>query len=153
MIKNFTASRTSQTNKKNNPLGECLQLFILIYIFCFSGYHVAFELFDSRTPGCPPEFLNIPIPEGDPIFDPTGTGTVLLPFQRGPWQKDSGQSPSNPRIQVLITDSYQHEMTHLFILSPNCGPQKQSVNVDCKLQATLEHFTPCYTTSLFSEAE
>lgn len=70
----------------------------------FFGYHVAFELFDSRTPGCPPEFLNIPIPKGDPIFDPAGTGTVLLPFQRGPWQKDSGQSPSNPRIQVnLVT--------------------------------------------------
>ncbi|XP_013876952.1 dual oxidase 1 [Austrofundulus limnaeus] len=66
----------------------------------FFGYHVAFEIFDSRTPGCPPEFMNIQVPEGDPIFDPTATGKVLLPFQRGQRDKESGQSPSNPRIQV-----------------------------------------------------
>ncbi|XP_037539498.1 dual oxidase 1 [Nematolebias whitei] len=66
----------------------------------FFGYHVAFEIFDSRTPGCPPEFLNIQVPKGDPVFDPTATGNVLLPFQRGQWDKESGQSPSNPRTQV-----------------------------------------------------
>ncbi|XP_037833973.1 dual oxidase 1 [Kryptolebias marmoratus] len=66
----------------------------------FFGYHVAFEIFDSRTPGCPPEFMNIRVPKGDPVFDPTGTGKVLLPFQRGQWDKESGQSPGNPRTQV-----------------------------------------------------
>uniref|UniRef100_A0A3B4Z7W2 NAD(P)H oxidase (H2O2-forming) n=1 Tax=Stegastes partitus TaxID=144197 RepID=A0A3B4Z7W2_9TELE len=71
----------------------------------FFGYHVTFEIFDSRTPGCPPEFMNIPVPKGDPIFDPTATGEVLLPFQRGPWDKESGQSPSNPRTQVLYGSS------------------------------------------------
>ena len=55
--------------------------------------------------------MNIPVPKGDPVFDPAATGKVLLPFQRGPWDKDSGQSPSNPRTQVLITDSYQYEVT------------------------------------------
>lgn len=72
----------------------------------FFGYHVAFEIFDSRTPGCPPEFMNIPVPKGDPIFDPTATGNVLLPFQRGPWDKESGQSPSNPRIQVNLVTAW-----------------------------------------------
>ncbi|KAE8296174.1 Dual oxidase 1 [Larimichthys crocea] len=72
----------------------------------FFGYHVAFEIFDSRTPGCPPEFMNIPVPKGDPIFDPTATGKVLLPFQRGPWDKESGQSPSNPRTQVNLVTSW-----------------------------------------------
>ncbi|XP_061578582.1 dual oxidase 1 [Cololabis saira] len=66
----------------------------------FFGYHLAFEIFDSRAPGCPPEFMNIQVPRGDPVFDPTATGTVILPFQRGPWDKESGQSPSNPRTQV-----------------------------------------------------
>uniref|UniRef100_H3C2A7 NAD(P)H oxidase (H2O2-forming) n=1 Tax=Tetraodon nigroviridis TaxID=99883 RepID=H3C2A7_TETNG len=66
----------------------------------FFGYHVTFEMFDSRTPGCPPEFMNIPVPKGDPVFDPTATGKILLPFQRGPSDKDSGQNPSNPRTQV-----------------------------------------------------
>lgn len=72
----------------------------------FFGYHVAFEMFDSRTPGCPPEFMNIPVPKGDPVFDPTSTGTVLLPFQRGPWDKESGQSPSNPRTQVNLVTAW-----------------------------------------------
>ncbi|KAM6937988.1 dual oxidase 2 [Xenentodon cancila] len=66
----------------------------------FFGYHLAFEIFDSRAPGCPPEFMHIQVPKGDPVFDPTATGKVFLPFQRGPWDKESGQSPSNPRTQV-----------------------------------------------------
>uniref|UniRef100_A0A8D3BL71 NAD(P)H oxidase (H2O2-forming) n=1 Tax=Scophthalmus maximus TaxID=52904 RepID=A0A8D3BL71_SCOMX len=72
----------------------------------FFGYHVSFEVFDSRHPGCPPEFMNIPVPEGDPVFDPAATGKVLLPFQRGPWDKESGQSPSNPRTQVNLVTAW-----------------------------------------------
>nr|XP_006628861.1 PREDICTED: dual oxidase 2-like [Lepisosteus oculatus] len=66
----------------------------------FFGYHVVFEILDSRRPGCPPEFMNIPIPLGDPVFDPNGTGNVLLPFQRNQWDKETGQSPNNPRTQL-----------------------------------------------------
>ncbi|XP_057693163.1 dual oxidase 1 [Corythoichthys intestinalis] len=66
----------------------------------FFGYHVAFEIMNSRTPGCPPEFMNIPVPKGDPAFDPNGTGSVLLPFMRGSWDKSTGQSPGNPRTQI-----------------------------------------------------
>ncbi|KAM3870374.1 dual oxidase 1 [Diretmus argenteus] len=72
----------------------------------FFGYHVTFEIFDSRTPGCPPEFMNIPVSKGDPVFDPSGTGNVLLPFQRGPWDKDSSQSPNNPRTQVNLVTAW-----------------------------------------------
>ncbi|XP_070687320.1 dual oxidase 1 [Pempheris klunzingeri] len=72
----------------------------------FFGYHVTFEIFDSRTPGCPPEFMNIHVPKGDPVFDPSATGKVLLPFQRGPWDKESGQSPSNPRTQVNLVTAW-----------------------------------------------
>lgn len=74
---------------------------LFFFLNVFSGYHITFEMFDSRTPGCPPEFMNIPVPKGDPVFDPTATGKVLLPFQRGPSARDSGQNPSNPRSQVL----------------------------------------------------
>ncbi|XP_029290224.1 LOW QUALITY PROTEIN: dual oxidase 1 [Cottoperca gobio] len=72
----------------------------------FFGYHVSFEMFNLRTPGCPPEFMNIPVPKGDPVFDPTSTGKVRLPFQRGLWDKESGQSPSNPRIQVNLVTAW-----------------------------------------------
>ncbi|KAJ8407723.1 hypothetical protein AAFF_G00267670 [Aldrovandia affinis] len=66
----------------------------------FFGYHVVFEVVDSRHPGCPPEFMQIVVPKGDPIFDPNATGTILLPFQRSQWDKDTSQSPNNPRTQV-----------------------------------------------------
>ncbi|KAJ8002561.1 hypothetical protein DPEC_G00160180 [Dallia pectoralis] len=72
----------------------------------FFGYHVVFDIMDSRPPGCPPEFMNIPIPEGDPIFDPNHTGRVLLPFQRGLWDKHSSQSPNYPRTQVNLVTAW-----------------------------------------------
>uniref|UniRef100_A0A8C7Z9T9 NAD(P)H oxidase (H2O2-forming) n=1 Tax=Oryzias sinensis TaxID=183150 RepID=A0A8C7Z9T9_9TELE len=69
-------------------------------LFLFFGYHVAFEISDLRSSGCPPEFMNIPVPKGDPVFDPNATGEVQLPFRRGEWDQASGQSPSNPRTQI-----------------------------------------------------
>uniref|UniRef100_A0A6I8P7D8 NAD(P)H oxidase (H2O2-forming) n=1 Tax=Ornithorhynchus anatinus TaxID=9258 RepID=A0A6I8P7D8_ORNAN len=66
----------------------------------FFGYHVLSEVVSVEQPGCPAEFLNIPIPAGDPVFDPDGSGDVVLPFQRSQWDPDTGQSPSNPRDQV-----------------------------------------------------
>ncbi|KAJ8272251.1 hypothetical protein COCON_G00111100 [Conger conger] len=66
----------------------------------FFGYHVVFEIVDSRLPSCPSEFMHISVPQGDPIFDPNNTGNTILPFQRGRWAQDSSQSPNNPRTQV-----------------------------------------------------
>ncbi|MBN3306687.1 DUOX2 oxidase, partial [Amia calva] len=66
----------------------------------FFGYHVVFETLDTRRPGCPPEFMNIPIPKGDPIFDPNNTGKTLLPFERSEWDRETGQSPNSPRTQI-----------------------------------------------------
>ncbi|KAG9331932.1 hypothetical protein JZ751_016569 [Albula glossodonta] len=72
----------------------------LTVLSVFFGYHVVYEIVDSRQPGCPPEFMHIPIPRGDPVFDPDSSGNVLLPFQRGKWAPDTSQSPNNPRNQV-----------------------------------------------------
>lgn len=58
------------------------------------------DLVSVETPGCPAEFLNIYIPLGDPVFDPDKRGNVVLPFQRSRWDRNTGQSPSNPRDQV-----------------------------------------------------
>ncbi|XP_058851246.1 dual oxidase 1-like isoform X2 [Acipenser ruthenus] len=68
----------------------------------FFGYHVVFEILDARRPGCPPEFLNIQVPQGDPVFDPSNTGKVYLPFQRSQWSKETGKSPNNPRAQNIV---------------------------------------------------
>ncbi|XP_009074436.1 PREDICTED: dual oxidase 2-like [Acanthisitta chloris] len=66
----------------------------------FFGFHVLLDILETEKPGCPAEFLNIYIPRGDPVFDPTSTGDVVLPFQRIRWAAETGQSPNSPREQT-----------------------------------------------------
>ena len=48
------------------------------------------------------EFVPIPIPAGDPEYDPFGTGEVIIPFTRDEVESGTGTSAANPR---------QHENT------------------------------------------
>ncbi|NXX85670.1 DUOX2 oxidase, partial [Urocolius indicus] len=66
----------------------------------FFGFHVLLDILGTEKPGCPAEFLNIHIPPGDLVFDPEGTGEVVLPFQRIQWATGTGQSPNSPREQT-----------------------------------------------------
>ncbi|NXW90244.1 DUOX2 oxidase, partial [Alopecoenas beccarii] len=66
----------------------------------FFGFHVLSDILGTEKPGCPAEFLNIRIPRGDLVFDPAGTGDVVLPFQRIHWATETGQSPNSPREQT-----------------------------------------------------
>ncbi|XP_061855522.1 dual oxidase 2 isoform X2 [Colius striatus] len=66
----------------------------------FFGFHVLLDILGTEKPGCPAEFLNIHIPPGDFVFDPAGTGDVVLPFQRIQWATGTGQSPNSPREQT-----------------------------------------------------
>ncbi|XP_030313149.1 dual oxidase 2 [Calypte anna] len=66
----------------------------------FFGFHVLSDILGTEKTGCPAEFLNIHIPPGDPVFDPEGTGDVVLPFQRIQWATETGQSPNSPREQI-----------------------------------------------------
>ncbi|NWQ59700.1 DUOX2 oxidase, partial [Neopipo cinnamomea] len=66
----------------------------------FFGFHVLLDILEMEKPGCPAEFLNIYIPSGDPVFDPAGSGDVVLPFQRIRWAVETGQSPNSPREQT-----------------------------------------------------
>ncbi|NWW44308.1 DUOX2 oxidase, partial [Pedionomus torquatus] len=66
----------------------------------FFGFHVLSDILGTEKPGCPAEFLNIHIPPGDLVFDPAGTGDVVLPFQRIQWALETGQSPNSPREQT-----------------------------------------------------
>ncbi|NXT94227.1 DUOX2 oxidase, partial [Anhinga rufa] len=66
----------------------------------FFGFHVLLDILGTEKPGCPAEFLNIHIPSGDLVFDPAGTGDVVLPFQRIHWATETGQSPNSPREQT-----------------------------------------------------
>jgi hypothetical protein len=46
------------------------------------------------------ERYDIPVPAGDPHFDPTGTGTQVIPFTRSAYDPATGDSAANPRQQV-----------------------------------------------------
>lgn len=65
------------------------------------GQQVVEEILDAQRPGCPPEYFNIPIPTGDPLYDPNSTGTVEIPLLRNRYnQAITGFSPNFPRQQV-----------------------------------------------------
>ena len=51
------------------------------------------------------EFTPIPIPQGDPQFDPFGTGSVSLPFTRAAFVDGTG-TPNNPRQQINTITSW-----------------------------------------------
>jgi hypothetical protein len=42
---------------------------------------------------------NIPVPAGDPYFDPNNTGTQVIDFNRSEYDSNTGTSTSNPRQQ------------------------------------------------------
>ena len=46
------------------------------------------------------EALPIPVPSGDPSFDPAGTGTKTIPMNRSEFDAKTGTSAANPRQQV-----------------------------------------------------
>ncbi len=47
----------------------------------------------------PPETADIAVPEGDPFFDPTGTGSQVISFNRSLYDTATGDSFNNPRQQ------------------------------------------------------
>ncbi|XP_077992197.1 dual oxidase 1-like [Glandiceps talaboti] len=70
-------------------------------LLVFFGQQIVEEILDAQRPGCPPEYFNIPIPKGDPDFDPDGKGDVVIPFLRTRYQQAStGYSPNVPREQI-----------------------------------------------------
>lgn len=48
----------------------------------------------------PGEFVNIPIPAGDPFFDPTGTGTQEIFMRRSKYHLNTGTALGNPRVHM-----------------------------------------------------
>lgn len=51
------------------------------------------------TDGSADEPQNIPVPSGDRFFDPAGTGTAVIPFNRALYDPDTGTGTGNVREQ------------------------------------------------------
>lgn len=46
------------------------------------------------------EFFPVQVPQGDPWFDPQGTGRQMIPLNRSAFDPSTGTSPENPRAQI-----------------------------------------------------
>lgn len=55
---------------------------------------------DLTKTGTPTESFPIAVPDGDPQFDPSGTGTQTIPLSRSNYDPATGTSKANPRQQV-----------------------------------------------------
>ena len=60
-------------------------------------------LTDTATPR---ERLPIPVPTGDPLFDPAGTGTMTIPMSRSAYDPATGTAAGNPRQQTNSLTAY-----------------------------------------------
>src|SRR5207249_690556 len=56
--------------------------------------------------GTQAQAANIPVPTGDPYFDPANTGTQVIPFNRSEFDPTTGTSKSNPRQQTNDITSF-----------------------------------------------
>ncbi|KAF2359172.1 hypothetical protein FHG87_010072 [Trinorchestia longiramus] len=64
-----------------------------------SGQQVVEEILDAQRPGCPPEYFNIPVPEGHP-YSTEHPRLDVLPLLRTRYDANTGYSPGNPRQQL-----------------------------------------------------
>lgn len=75
-------------------------------MFAVFGQLVQRELTGTDDVTCPVEILEVDVPTGDPFFDPEGRGDRRMPYERREYDKNTGQSPNNPRRQVNKASSY-----------------------------------------------
>jgi len=79
----------------------------------------------------PSEAANIPVPAGDPFFDPLDTGTVVIPFNRSSYSTSTGTGTDNPRQQlnkitgwIDASNVYGSDVTRANALKANDGTGK-----------------------------
>ena len=80
----------AQSELINDPLG----LSDFAWVF---GQFIDHDITLLEESTDPADFIGIPVPIGDPHFDPMRTGEVMIPMMRNEADKDSGLDPTNPR--------------------------------------------------------
>jgi hypothetical protein len=70
------------------------------------GQFLDHDLDLTPQPGNPPEHFNVPVPAGDPFFDPNNTGRQVIAFDRSVYDPATGTGPSNPRQQPNVNTAF-----------------------------------------------
>ncbi|KAK7092277.1 hypothetical protein V1264_008051 [Littorina saxatilis] len=74
--------------------------------FAFFGQMVQREMTSTDDTTCPIEIMEVPVPRMDTDFDKEGRGERYMPYERRAYDKNTGQSPNNPRRQLNKASSY-----------------------------------------------
>lgn len=69
----------------------------------FLGQQVVEEILDAQRPACPPEYINIKIPENHRYR--IKPGHTEMPVLRTRYDHRTGHSPNNPRQQVTFDNA------------------------------------------------
>lgn len=75
------------------------------YIYAW-GQFLDHDLDLTTTASSPKQPFNIPVPTGDPSFDPAATGTKVIPLSRSASDPVTGTSTSNPRQQINTVTAF-----------------------------------------------
>jgi hypothetical protein len=91
------------------------------------------------------EFFPIPVPSGDPMFDPMGTGQAIIPMSRSVFDPSTGNAPGNPRVHI-------NEITAWLDASGVYGSSQERADwlrtfVDGKLKVSAGNMLPYNTLS------
>lgn len=91
------------------------------------------------------EIIDVPIPEGDPYFDPLGLGNKTMHVKRSAFTEDSGTDPGNPR-------AFPNAISSFIDGSAVYGSDEERANwlrtfVDGKLKTSAGNMLPYNTTT------
>jgi peroxidase len=81
---------------ENEEALSARHLSAFVYVF---GQFIDHDL-SLTEPGTPRDRFPVPVPAGDPFFDPAGTGTQTIGLSRSQFDPATGTAPGNPRQQV-----------------------------------------------------
>ena len=79
--------------------------------------------------------FNIPVPIGDPSFDPLSTGTQVIPLKRSVFDGTTGNSVANPRQQINSSSSWI-DASMVYGTTTTLANWLRSTNNDGKLKVT-----------------